>query len=78
MKERILKFIKSAFSESDGSVSASRILAGSTVLSTLVWVSYLVFTLHALPDLSGASLFVTSGFSGYGVNKLSSVLKNKD
>lgn len=75
MKEKILKFFKSTFSEADGSASASRVLAGSTVLSTLVWVSYLVFTMHALPDLSGAAMFVGAGFSGYGVNQVSRAFK---
>lgn len=75
MKERILKFLKSTFSEVDGTASASRVLAGSTVMCTLIWVSYLVITNHSLPDLSGASLFVTSGFSGYGVNQVSRCFK---
>jgi len=67
----ILRFLRSTFSEPDGTGSASRVLAGATVGSALVWISYIVFRTHALPDLGGASLFVTSGFSGYGVNRLS-------
>jgi hypothetical protein len=78
MKERILKFLSSTFSEADGSASASRVLAGSTVLATLGWITYLVIKTHALPDLGGASMFVASGFSGYGVNKLSSAIKKDD
>lgn len=77
MKQKILAFIKSTFSEPDGTGSASRVLSGATVLATLGWVTYLVLTTHTLPDLSGASLFVGAGFSGYGVNKLSAALKDK-
>ena len=71
MRERLFAFIRSTFSEPDGTGSASRVLAGCTVASCLVWVSFIVFTKHIIPDLGGASLFVTSGFSGYGVNRLS-------
>ncbi|HLX83791.1 MAG TPA: hypothetical protein VKR59_07825 [Terriglobales bacterium] len=70
MKERFIAFLKSTFSEADGSGSATRVLAGSTVASTLIWISYIVFTQHHLPDLSGPSLFVTAGFSGYAANKI--------
>jgi hypothetical protein len=78
MKERILAYLKSTFSEADGTGSASRLLAGATVGMSLVWISYIVFTQHHLPDLGGASLFVTSGFSGYGANQVSRHLLNKD
>jgi hypothetical protein len=70
----ILRFLRSTFSEPDGTGSASRVLAGATVASCLVWVSFIVFTKHIIPDLGGASLFVTSGFSGYGVNRLSRMM----
>jgi hypothetical protein len=75
MKEKILKFLHSTFSEADGSASASRVLAGATVVSTLGWVTYLVLLKHSLPDLGGASMFVTAGGSLYGVNKLSVAIK---
>ena len=78
MKERILAYLKSTFSEADGTGRASRLLAGATFGMSLVWISYIVFTQHHLPDLGGASLFVTSGFSGYGVNQVSRHLLNKD
>ncbi len=54
MKERILAYLKSTFSEADGTGSASRLLAGATVGMSLVWISYIVFTQHHLPDLGGA------------------------
>jgi hypothetical protein len=75
MKSKLFAFLRSTFSEPDGTGSASRVLAGSTVASCLVWVSYIVFTQHHLPDLGGASLFVTAGGSLYGVNKLSVAIK---
>jgi hypothetical protein len=78
MKQKILAYILSIFSESDGSGSASRVLAGVSVLSTIVWVSYLTFTTRHLPDLGGASLFLTSAFSGYSVNKISSCFKKEE
>ena len=70
MLEKIAAYIKSTFSEADGTGSATRFLAGGGVLSTIVWVSYIVLRTHALPDLSGAALFVSASFSGYGINKV--------
>ena len=78
MLQKLLAFIKSTFSEPDGSASASRFLAGGGVFSTIVWVSFIVFTQKHLPDLGGAAMFVSASFSGYGVNKLSGVLKKDD
>ncbi len=77
MREKILGFLKSTFSEANGSASASRVLAGSTILATLGWVTYLVLLNHALPDLGGAAMFVTAGGSLYGVNKLSVAIKGQ-
>lgn len=79
MKEKInhfLAYLKSTFSEADGTGSASRLLAGLGVMMTLVWVSYLVFTQHHLPDLSGASLFMSASFSGYGANKVCKIIQS--
>jgi hypothetical protein len=73
MKQKILAAIKSMLSEKDGSVSASRCLAGASVSSVLCWVSYVVVKTGTLPDMTGASLFLTSGFSGYAVNQFSRV-----
>lgn len=72
---RLLAFLKSTFSEPDGTGSASRVLGGSVVGASIVWISYIVFTTHHLPDLGGAAAYVTAGFSGYGMNKISCVLK---
>jgi hypothetical protein len=78
MREKIVAFLKSTFSEADGSASASRVLAGSTVLATIGWITYLVVRTHVLPDLSGAAMFITAGGSLYGVNKLSGAIKKDE
>lgn len=77
MKEKILKFLKSTFSEPDGTGSMSRVMAGAVVLSTIGWVTYLVLKNNQLPDLSGAAIYAGAGFSGYGANKLAGALKGK-
>lgn len=77
MKDKLTAFLKSALSESDGSVSSSRLYAGASVLSVLSWVTYVVIKNGALPDLSGAALFLSAGFSGYAVNQIRRAM-NKD
>lgn len=76
MKEKLFGYLRSTFSEADGTGSATRLLAGGGVLSTIVWVSYLVFTQHHLPDLGGASMFVSASFSGYAINKVAGMGRN--
>jgi hypothetical protein len=78
MKEKLAAYFKSVFSEADGTGSSSRMLAGATVAATLAWITYIVIRTHQLPDLGGASLFVSTGFSGYGVNKLASAMLRPD
>jgi hypothetical protein len=78
MREKILSFLKSTFSEADGTGSATRVLAGGGVLSTIVWVSFIVFTQHHLPDLGGAAMFVSASFSGYGINKIAGMNRDKN
>ena len=75
MKEKLIAYLKSTFSEADGSGSASRVLALLAVLSNILWVSYLVITTHALPDLGGSAVYVGASFSGYAANKVSEALK---
>ena len=70
MKQKILAMIKSMLSEKDGSVSTSRCLASVSVASVISWVWYVVIKTGVLPDLTGASLFLTAGFSGYAANQL--------
>jgi len=69
MKEKVIAVIKSMLSEKDGSMSTSRCLASTSVASVIAWVSYVVLKNGVLPDLTGASLFLTAGFSGYAANQ---------
>ena len=69
MKQKILSVLKSMLSEKDGSVSTSRCLASVSVASVISWVWYVVIKTGVLPDLTGASLFLTAGFSGYAANQ---------
>lgn len=78
MREKIFAYLKSTFSEPDGTGSASRFLAGGGVLSAIVWVSYIVFKTHTLPDLTGASLWLGASFSAYGMNKFSGCSRKDD
>lgn len=74
MKE-FLKFLRSVFSEADGSGSFSRCTAGLIVVATLAWVSHVVFKTHAIPELDGPAAFLTTGAGSlYGTNKLSSIV----
>ena len=77
MFTQLLAKLSSAFSEANGKASSTRILGGTVVLSTILWVSYLVMTTKALPDLTSAALFVGAGFSGYGANKISDAFSKK-
>jgi hypothetical protein len=70
---KILNYLISVFSEADGTGSATRVLAGLTVLTTLIWVTFIVIKNHALPDLGGASMFISAGFSGYAINKVAGI-----
>lgn len=70
MKDKLLAFIKSTFSEPDGTGSASRVLAGTSVTAVLAWTTYVVIKNGALPDLSGAALFLSASFSGYAANQI--------
>ena len=73
MVKNIVTFIRNAFSN-NGTPSSSRLLAGATVASTLMWVTYLVFKNGQLPDLTSAAVFIAAGFSGFGVSKLSEAI----
>jgi hypothetical protein len=70
MREKLWTYLKSTFSEKDGTGSSTRLLAGGGVLATIVWVSYIVILTGHLPDLGGAAMFVSASFSGYGINKI--------
>lgn len=68
-------FLRSVFSESDGTGSWSRIGSLLIVLSTLAWVTHVVWKTHAIPDLGGATGFMTTGAGTlYATNKASSIM----
>jgi hypothetical protein len=69
----MIKFLREAFSEADGTGSMTRFLTGVIVLFELGWVSYLVVKHGALPDFGGLVIF--GGFL-YGLNKASAVTQN--
>jgi len=75
--QEIYTFGKSVLSE-NGQGSFGRVSAAAVVICTLAWVSFVVIHTGALPDLSGATLFLTSGASAtYGANKIAGVLKKE-
>lgn len=80
----VSQFLRSAMSEpTDGSVSFSRLAAGFIIAFVLMWVTYLVFYNHVMPDLAGPTLFMTGGAGAtYGANKVttavSDIIANKD
>ncbi len=78
MKEKLFAYLRSTFSEADGTGSTTRVLAGTGVLSTIIWISFIVFTQKHLPDLGGAAMFVSASFSGYAVNKVTGMNKSLD
>ena len=75
MISKLLAFAKTTFSEPDGTGSASRVLAGLTILANICWVSWLVLHTGTLPELSGSALYIGASFSGYAANKISGVFK---
>jgi len=75
---KVLNYLMSVFSEADGTGSATRVLAGLTVLATLIWVTFIVIKNHDLPDLGGASMFISAAFSGYAINKVEKIVAAKN
>jgi hypothetical protein len=68
-------FLRSVFSEADGTGSWSRIGSLLIVLATLGWVTHVVWRTHSIPDLGGATAFLTAGAGTmYGTNKLGSIM----
>jgi hypothetical protein len=71
----VKKFFKSVFSEANGNGSWSRVQSAIALVAVLSWVTYLVVTTKALPDLTSATIFVSSS---YVANRLSRFLKKDD
>lgn len=65
-------FLRSAFSESDGTGSSSRLLSAIIIVASLSWITIVVVHTKALPDLASISVFVSSTVGVlYGINKIS-------
>ena len=64
----LLKFIKSVFSEADGTGSAARILSALFAISAVYWITHLVHVNHAVPPLSDITTLVAAP---YAANKIS-------
>jgi hypothetical protein len=70
MKEYLdafLKFLKSVFSEADGTGSCSRILSAVFSLAVIGWVTHIVLKTHAIPPLGDATTLIAAP---YGINKV--------
>jgi hypothetical protein len=70
----MLNFIKSIFSEDDGSGSASRVLMVVHAIAGIFWGTHVVWHTHALPDavsLSGVTAFISAP---YAINKMHSAV----
>ena len=66
-------FWRSAFSEDNGTGSASRILSAATVVCSLVWISLVVWHTKSIPELGSVSAFDAAVVSVlYGINKVTS------
>lgn len=66
IKNRVMEM----FTEDNGKLSLSRVTSGLMVLSTIVWVTYLVFKTTTLPDLTGPAIFAGGGGAAhYGLAK---------
>lgn len=76
-----IEFVRSVFSD-NGTGSFSRVTSFLVVASVLGWITRVVFKTNAIPDLSGAAMFLTTGVGVlYGTNKLPAIIdavKGKD
>jgi hypothetical protein len=65
-------FLKSVFSESDGSGSFARVASGTALVASIAWVTHIVMKTHVIPPLTDLTIFNTSI---YGINKIPTILK---
>jgi hypothetical protein len=82
---QFMEFIRSAtclFREAlteNGKGSYSRLTGSAIVFFTLGWITYLVIRNKALPDLGGASLFISVGAgTHYAINQVTAAIKGKE
>jgi hypothetical protein len=69
-------FLRSVFSESDGTGSWSRFGAFLSLSAVIGWVSMVVHHTHAIPDVGGLAFFLTATNAPYGVNLISKMNTN--
>ena len=60
LKDRVVAVLEDLLKDS-GKWSLSRGTSAVVVLATLTWVTYLVLTTHALPDLTAPGVFIGAG-----------------
>ncbi len=62
----------------DGKLSLSRVSPLASLVSVIVWVSYVIYKSnpHTLPDLTGPAIFTGSGAAHYGIGKYFSAKKD--
>jgi predicted cation transporter len=85
MLQKIIAFLKSQFSESDGTVSNTRVCMFAIIMFTLGWGTALVTKIHTsvtVTELDGflnAATFFVTGITGtlYAINKVADVANNK-
>ena len=64
-------FLRGIFLDDDGAPSFSRVFTAIMIAFTLGWVTRIVWTTNALPDLLGAAAFCTAV---YGAGKLANAM----
>lgn len=70
-----MPLLEKVLSEPDGTPSYGRYSGFLIIVSTLLWVTYVVIKTGSLPDLAGPTTFITFG-SGthYGINQAKKVV----
>lgn len=75
--QKLIDFGRHMLSE-DGAPSFGRVGGATIILTTLFWVTYVVLVTHGIPDLSGPSLFLSTGTGvTYGATSVKSILNKK-
>jgi hypothetical protein len=67
------KIIREILSEPTGTLSWGRIASTTALVAAIAWVTRLVLTTHAMPDLTGISTFVVAP---YGANKVATAVQS--
>ena len=70
-----LAFLKSVFSESDGTGSFARILSAVLAVGSIIWITHIVLHTHVIPPLSDITLFIGAP---YATNKIATKMSGHD